>query len=425
MRVVLPMLGIAAAVVLGAPPRRPAGSELTIVFSGEMKGYLSPCGCTKPMLGGIARRGAVIQRIARGTRPVLLENGDLTPAEGRQDELKAETIADSLSALGYDAVGLGELDLELGSELLQALQDRMGARLICANLSSPLGRTRFSRSVILRRSIAGANRAILVTSVIPTGTRVPDEFTLTDPAAALRPLARTGDIRILLYHGRRQGAEALARAVPGFALIVYAHGPDTPAPPIRAGKSTLVCAGTSGKYLGVAALDAGGKALRVSSMALDETVGISARIEAIRKAYLARVASENLLEMLPRRPLISGASYAGSDACAGCHANAHRVWRASSHARAMRTLRAVGQDRDPECVPCHAVGVEHEGGYLDRKLPSLAHVGCENCHGPSARHVGDQSVRPPRGGKSSCAPCHVPAHSPAYRYDTYWSKIRH
>lgn len=413
--------GLAAGVAL-VPGR---SGDLIVVFSGEMKGYLSPCGCTKPMLGGIARRGAVIERLARGERPILLENGDLTAADGRQDELKAETIADAFGAMGYDAVGLGEKDLELGEEFLQAIQARTSARLICANLTDTEGRRLFARSVTLQRRIGGVRRTVVVSAVMARRQLAPEGFRISDPAEALKPLARAGDVRILLFHGRRQDAEALVRKVPGFSLMVYAHGPDTPAPPVRIGSTTLACSGTSGKYLGVARLSASGTVRSVSSVALGESVGTNSRIEAIRRAYLARVASENLLDMAPRSPLPAGAAYAGTEACKACHADAHRVWSGSSHARAMGTLRAAGQDRDPECVPCHAVGVAHEGGYLDGKLPSLAHVGCESCHGPSARHVEDQSIRPPRGGPASCSLCHVPAHSPKFRYETYWSKIRH
>jgi hypothetical protein len=423
---------LVAALPLGALIGAPGRRELTVVFSGEMKGYLSPCGCTKPMLGGIARRGAAVRRLAARGPVVLVENGDLTQAEGRQDELKAETLADALGAMGYDAVGLGETDLALGAEFLDALAGRTSARMLCANARPSAGsgaqggaKSAFAPSARIRRTIGGKPRDILIASVIGPGHRA-EGFAIGAAAHAIRRFATDrAAVRILLFHGRGADAEALARAVPGFGLIVYAHGSDTSAPPVRVGRSTLVCAGTGGKYLGTATLDAEGTVVRIGSIALGEGVGSDARVESIRRAYLARVASENLLDLLPRAPLRQGESFAGSAVCAPCHAAAQRVWSGSGHARAMATLRKVGQDRDPECVPCHAVGVGSDGGYLERRNAALAHVGCENCHGPSGRHVADPAVRPDRGGPKSCATCHVPRHSPGFGYGAYWSRIRH
>ncbi|MBM3494638.1 MAG: hypothetical protein FJX72_10050 [Armatimonadetes bacterium] len=396
---------------------------LTVVFSGEMKGYLSPCGCSKPMLGGIARRGAVLKRLARRGPVIAIENGDLTQADGRQDELKAETLADALSAMNYDAIGVGEKDLALGEEFLATLQDRSAPKWLCANVRDASGKSPFAAATRVRRKIGATSRDVLIVSAMAAG-RSAEGFTIGDPLAALRRITDRAPIRILLIQGRRQEAEAIARAVPRFALVVYAHGPDTPAPPIRIGKATLVCAGSSGKHLGTATLDVKGAVRRVGSIALGENAGTDAGIEAIRRAYQDRVASENLLDMLPRSPLPSGVTFAGSTACRSCHEAAHAVWGASGHAKAMATLRKVGQDRDPECVPCHAVGVAKEGGYLDRGT-ALGHVGCENCHGPSGRHVADVAVKPDRSGPKSCAECHVPNHSPGFRYETYWSRIRH
>ena len=400
-------------------------NHLTVVFGGEIRGYLAPCGCTTPLRGGISRRGTAIKRLRAQGPVAAIENGDLTLAEGRQDELKAETLTDALGALRYDAIALGENDFDLGLDTLRALGGRSSPQLICANAVDETRRPAFPGHTVIRRKVGGVDRSISIWAAASPTLKTAGEVTLTDPVQALRPASRQSGIRILAYHGRRNEAEAIARVNQSFTLIVYAHGPDTPAPPVRIGRSTLVCAGSNGKYLGTATLDGSGSVLRVGSIALGEQLANDPRIEIIRRAYLARVSSENLLALVPRKPLADGEAYSGSAACLPCHAGAHRVWAASGHARAMATLRKVGQDRDPECVPCHVVGASHEGGYIDRKSSDLAHVGCENCHGPGRRHVDDPTRKPTRGGRSSCSPCHVPNHSPGFRYEAYWKMIRH
>lgn len=435
------MLG-AAVVVVSLPVRGRTGSQvakagaqagLTVVFSGDLNGYLSPCGCTKPMLGGMDRRGALLGRLRKPTARALIavENGDLTPAGGRQDELKAEALADMLGAMRYDAVGVGERDLALGFPFLIALQARSKAPFICANVTDGSGNPVFSSHVVVSRSVGGkpvrvAVAAALSPRVADDETLPPGEFIISDPKPALRQMVRDtskAQYRILLFHGRRNEAASLGRAVTGFDLIVYAHGPDVPAAPLKAAKSLLVCAGSNGKYVGVAQLRSTGAAAR--HIPLGESLGSDPAIVRIRRAYLARVTSEDLLGKVVRRPSPDGAAFAGSEACAPCHAEAHRAWRLSSHSRALRTLAKVGQDRDPECVPCHVTGMQVEGGYRHGDA-RLADVGCESCHRPSASHAKTgQTPAPPRSGPDACRTCHVPDHSPDFRFDAYWSRIRH
>src|SRR5205085_1367178 len=86
------------------PP--PTAGQLAILFSGELNGNLTPCGCSKPMVGGLPRRASFLKNQGAPESAIRLENGDLTEALGRQDELKAETIVETLNALSYDAINL-------------------------------------------------------------------------------------------------------------------------------------------------------------------------------------------------------------------------------------------------------------------------------------------------------------------------------
>ena len=111
-----------------------------------------------------------------------------------------------------------------------------------------------------------------------------------------------------------------------------------------------------------------------------------------------------------------GAHYVGSDKCFQCHKSEHKIWQASSHAKAFATLVNADRPRlrqfDPECVMCHTTGFKHHEGWneLPRdQLKALANnkagavgaiqdalkaqnaklegVGCESCHGPGSAHV--------------------------------------
>ena len=65
--------------------------------------------------------------------------------------------------------------------------------------------------------------------------------------------------------------------------------------------------------------------------------------------------------------LAEGEKFAGSEACSACHAEAYKVWKASGHAHALDTLARVKDDRDPECVQCHVVGLDRKTGFESRE----------------------------------------------------------
>jgi peroxiredoxin len=89
---------------------------------------------------------------------------------------------------------------------------------------------------------------------------------------------------------------------------------------------------------------------------------------------------------VPNPILLIKNGYAGSDACAVCHAQAHDTWSVTQHALAFDTLVKHGEEHNAECVGCHTVGFNQAGGYaLDQPAPHLEGVQCESCHGRGVR----------------------------------------
>ena len=121
-----------------------------------------------------------------------------------------------------------------------------------------------------------------------------------------------------------------------------------------------------------------------------------------------------------------GSSYVGSASCQGCHKEEYAIWQKSSHAHALKTLATVKKDQHPDCVTCHVVAYQKEGGYLDSKHTShLAGVGCETCHGPGKKHSQNPHKELLEGGRFVCGTCHVVPHSPSFQFESYWDKIKH
>lgn len=416
-----PWLWLAAIISIagGATEFSPSVST-KLVIVGELNGSLSPCGCVKPMSGGIRRMASVIELLRKGGEVVFIQNGGLVEGRTRQDEMKAETAAQALLQMNVNAIHLGATEAKLGTAMVSAL-DRLS------------GQGRFVNSMVTNGESVGANGFIKASPfLIGAGSDTP--YSVGEPlglstrssqsaAESLVSEARSAHlIPVMLFQGERAAAEKLARSATGLALITYSGTGEPDRSPTKVGGTWVVSPGLDGKY--VLSIDVESGAL--GSMKIWELGPQFKDSEVVSRtyaSYLKRVESERLLEKLPR---VAGPGYAGTKACGQCHTSALKVWLASSHARALRTLEVDGHGRDPDCVRCHVVGLDFKTGFITRSsTPQLANVGCESCHGPGKAHAQNPNVQLKAAGERSCASCHVPNHSPNFRFQTYWNKIKH
>lgn len=123
---------------------------------------------------------------------------------------------------------------------------------------------------------------------------------------------------------------------------------------------------------------------------------------------------------------VTGANpnYTGAATCLDCHENKHTDWAKTAHAGAFATLKAIKQEKNAECLPCHTVGAGLPTGFIDEATtPFFAGVQCENCHGPGGNHAakpGDKTLRPLISLSANiCGGCHTDSHHPTFdEWDT-------
>jgi predicted CXXCH cytochrome family protein len=112
-------------------------------------------------------------------------------------------------------------------------------------------------------------------------------------------------------------------------------------------------------------------------------------------------------------PLPSPALYAGAASCLECHPENHASWMQTIHATAFDTLVNDGEGDNVLCYPCHAVGYGQPSGFVDLETtPHLAHIQCENCHGPGSNHNADPENVPLGFDTNAdlCGACHQSCH---------------
>lgn len=399
-RVFLALAVAVALAALAAPPRQ---ADFVVVFTGDIRGYLSPCGCTKPQVGGVKRMASVVRTLRDDKNVLYVDLGNWTEAKGRQDQLKADALAELFSKLKPDYLNVGAVEARLDPATLSALDQMAGGLLV---------------SDALEAEFLQPTQPVPVVGIVPERTEA-----MLPLRRAEEVLSSRRDALIVLFPADRASAARFAQNTPGDGrLLIYSHRGDPPKEPMLVNGWTLVTPGDKCRFVGRIER-VGGEWRNLRLIELGPEHSDDSEAHAIYVSYLMRVGDENLLDQVPRLP--SQAKYIGSEACKACHINAWDVWTHSAHARAYATLERTMNHRDPECVGCHVVGLTSTSGFVSsEKTPNLKDVGCESCHGPGSEHILEPTVSM-KAGEASCMSCHVPDHSPGFDFAKYWEKIRH
>jgi len=455
--------------------------ELALIFSGEMNGYLEPCGCTglDNQKGGLKRRHTLFKQLAdQGWPLVPLDMGGLIRRIGPQAEMKYRLAVKSLLELGYGAVGFGARELQLSPEaVIYALAnlDPEKNPLVSANVCVFGFDSGFSKKYQI--ASAGGKR-IGVTSVLgrmhQAALQNATDITWIAPEQSLREVMpqlenEECDLLVLLVHADPEEARQLARKFPQFHLVASTGGAEEPPNrmvPIEGTDSQFIEAGQKGMYVMVLGIyDDPQQPYRMQRVPLDHRFEDSSVIQKLLTAYQDELKDTDLggLGITGVKHPTDG--FVGTAVCADCHVQASEKFAETPHSHATQTLIDIDPPRhfDPECLSCHVTGWEpqeyfpYSSGYLSlEKTPHLTDNGCENCHGPGQSHVAAESgdvdaddaelerlrarmrlkIVENEGNKHGqvyekgvvvqmCMNCHDQDNSIDFDFQEYWPKVEH
>ena len=480
--------------------------DAAILFTGEQIGYLEPCGCAglENQKGGLKRRHTLVKTLRDewGWPLALLDSGEQVRYVGPQAEIKYRQTIESLIEIGYHAVGLGPLDLRTDLLGLAINLDEEANPLLSANigvLDFDSGFTRRLRIIDLGKDEQRVR--IAVTHVLGDKARAKlapsDDLIVLTAEEALDEvlpelLAAKADQNVLMVYGNREEAAILAKKFDSFDWVVAGAGSDEPPyqpqrieGTTRGGGAMLVEVGHKGMYAVVVGLyknkDNGVRAESSSTRsptaapgdnwnARYQKVPLDHRWTESPEMHERLVAYQDELETLGwdglgvrPTPHPTGRDFAGSAVCEDCHSAAWEVFEKTTHYHTTETLVALSPARhfDPECISCHVVGWEAQkyfpfasGWKSYRETPEMSGQGCENCHGPAARHAaveyGDIEVEEEEeialqqalhleiveneGNMSgqvlgeavkNCLQCHDLDNSPDFDFQKYWPEVAH
>ncbi len=204
-----------------------------------------------------ARLRALVESV--GEAPMLLlDAGDAVKAGNVGVNPFGEPILDTMSALGYDAMTMGNREFHIWRAALTTKINRAAFPVLCANVRSrtPGRALPVQPSVTLRRcDLRIAVFGVTVPMVTERmAARAVSDFVFDDPlatASTLVPRLRAdADLVIALTHIGLRDDERLAAAVPGIDLIIGGHSHVVLEQPKIVAGTPIVQAGMHGRYAG-------------------------------------------------------------------------------------------------------------------------------------------------------------------------------
>lgn len=362
---------------------------------------------------------------------------------GEQDSLKTAFMIQAMDKLGYDAVTLGERELNFGQAFLlnnfkKTKMDLVSANLVYADSKKPFVKPYVIRKICSARvaifGLIGKDFKIRTTSN-ERGLEIQDPFVV---AKKLVPeLRKKADVVVLLSHLGLTEGQRLTLEVPGIDVMVFGHQPGFFREIPKTNGVINARAGERGQYIpGIHLVIEDGKITSYDGevAALDDKVPADEEMgrlvdtfsdELNRRFSNQTQAAATTQQQTTTPAVVTSDHYLGEKNCRRCHETEYQMYTAQHHARAFETLVKNQRDATPECLPCHVVGYGQPGGFASKQTtPDLVNVQCENCHGMGTKHPekGDPNAVV---GPDVCLTCHTPQQAPNFDYDEALTHIVH
>jgi 2',3'-cyclic-nucleotide 2'-phosphodiesterase (5'-nucleotidase family) len=229
---------------------------------------------------------------------LLIDAGDYVHTSATQGDRENWFILRSMGQMGYDAMMLGDLELNRGAEYVKSIIDSATVPITLANVrfagsQEPIGKRFIVREVkgvvcgII--GLMGTDFGSGKDAFTSLGFEMDDPF---DVAAKLVPEVRKQvDMVIVLAHLGSADAFQLPKAVPGIDVVIFGHYPGVVAPTQVEGALT-VRSGQRGQYLGDTRIvvnpenkvvSYSGQAVELDVKKISENAAVAAELKVIKE----------------------------------------------------------------------------------------------------------------------------------------------
>ena len=340
---------------------------------------------------------------------------------------KLELIASVLSDMGYDAVGVGAMDLRLGADFFKHTSEK---NLVVLDAAPGANESTVPYVV---KDVGGTKVGIISFGAVAQDVDWKSYEVRKSVYSAYKSARDESDILILLDQvnfASKQWLEANGARLGAPDLVVGGVAKSGLAEAELIGDTMIGPTSVQGKYVGVVEFeDVPGQSWRKSAqkIKLDSTFPedeeVAKRVDEtmleIKKASGVVVSAQNRTSFGSREP------YYSPNMCKGCHVKQYEQWEASKHAKAIATLSRENR-LVPECLPCHAEMYRAQKRTIIPR-DGIGGVECATCHKDAIPHGAERKdvAEKTKVDPALCVDCHTKERSPKYDERTYFPKITH
>ena len=424
-----------------------------LIFSGDLRGEIKPCGCAEEGdMGGLLRRLTFIkQKNSLHDNLLYFDLGNNFPEPSPQGNLKIRLIQSALVKMNPVAVLVGPNEWQNGLHWLDPkipyLLSNQNTKLNYFNLKIT---HRENRKIIVLGYLSpnlvyqNKNEPSVIYSV--------NQELLSNWKEKIQK--NNAQFRILLFRGNSDELDLFDKSGL-FDLIVSGSNNDDELNQVlkmTIGTKYYPMIPTKGQGIFSGTLDKNGKIIPDNKETVPEGLSVSWLRKNLKddpdllksfRNYDAAVKELFFRNLDLKKEHLKDSPFIGNKVCTACHTESTAVWENSRHASAFATLEKIGKHFDPECLECHVVSLNPwvasesssdavlkfvgKRGFLSLNLtPHLTNVQCENCHGPARGHLANSKIKPAEHNPASvCVECHHGSHSPLFEFEKYWHKIKH
>ena len=234
-------------------------NSITILASGETHAMLEACDCLDGPAGGMPKRSQIINGLRKEREILLFDAGGFSGGgiydyniEGRpRDSIRTLLAVTAMAAIGYDAVALGDEELQYRVKWLVAAAKKAGLPLVSANCRYTSGDyvTKPYRVIKKGKVSFGITAVTTQENLFP----LDKDVEVKDPAESLqliwKKLTEKSDYQILLSHLGEEKTLELAGLFSDCDVIVNGHRKTSIQPVVTIGKQIMMQFGFQGKNL--------------------------------------------------------------------------------------------------------------------------------------------------------------------------------
>ena len=443
---------VAFAYIIIFSPTYLIGKESLLIFSGDLRGEIKPCGCAEEGdMGGLPRRHTYFkQQKSKYSNLFYFDLGNNFPLPSEQGDLKIKLIQSAIKKLTPEVVLVGP------NEWLN------GLKLLDPKIPYLLSNQGEDLNYLQSKNIKKGGKEITIfgylspTLVYQNKNDVPLVFDVNNKLIRnWRKKLKTESkgLKILLFRGNSKELEKFGDSGV-FDLIIIGSNNDDELNQIlrmktKSGYFPMIP--TKGQGILTGKMNDEWRLVPTNNLKVPANLSLtwlrknyedSKELDEMFKDYNSAVKDLFFSKLDRMENKRKESVFVGDEVCIVCHQNSVKVWKESRHSKAFLTLEKNKKHFDPECLECHVVGLnpleisqedsikhEFEGaiGFLSPQItPHLMNVQCENCHGPARSHIANSKIHPPiQNPKSTCVSCHHGSHSPMFEFESYWEKIKH